>query len=1143
MIVNQFSLLSKRRFLPLFMTQFLGAFNDNFYKNALVVLITYMMSEPLGVQSDVLVALAGGLLILPMFLFSAQAGTIADKFEKSRLIRFVKIAEIILMTCAAIGFVTQNVYFLLVVLFLVGIQATFFGPLKYSILPAQLEKDELVAGNALIEMGTFLAVLLGYIISVFLIRLPHGLFIIAGMIILMAMLGFISSCFILKARAPSPELPLSLNFIQETGKVIAYSKKKPIIFLTILGISWFWLLGFTFLTLFPTYAKSYIGADERVFVLFLATFSVGIGVGSILCNRLLKGRIEATFVPLAALGMSIFTVDLFFATQHEMGIVHTMQLLSPLQYLATFNHWRILFDMFMIAVSGGVYIVPLYALLQDRSEPTHLSRVIASNNIMNALFMSVAALVLMILLKFDVSLPHVFLLVALVNLVVVFKSCELLPGVMVRSVLRTILHFMYDVEIKGVEHFHEAGERVVIAPNHTSFIDGLLVAAFLPGRVAFAVYAPYVTKWWMKPITLFADVFGVEPTNPYLLKSMIHYVRGGHKLVIFPEGRISVTGGLMKIYEGPGLIADKADAAILPVLIEGAQYTPFSRHKVKIRTQWFPKITLTVFKPVHYQVDHNLPPRKRRQIIGDKLYETMSRILFLGDNIDTTLFQSLLDAKDIHGGHHIIAEDVSRQPLTYNRFILGSIVLGSKIAKISHLEENVGILLPNFNGTAITLFGLLAHQRVAALLNFSTGANNVLKGCHAARVRLVISARKFIEAAKFQPMVDLLENDGIKIVYLEDLKNEITIFEKLSGLVAFRFPKWFKLTGNAQKAKKPAVILFTSGTEGTPKAVVLSHRNIQANKSQLSSRINFSPSDIVLNAMPMFHSFGLTGGTFMPLFYGMRVFFYPSPLHYRLIPEVSYDINATILFGTNTFLAGYAHYAKSYDFYSLRFVFAGAEKLRDENRRLWSDKFGVRILEGYGTTEASPVISANTPMYSRAGSVGKLMPGIEIQLKPVPDLPQGGQLWVKGPNIMLGYMFESNPGVIVSPLDGWYDTGDIVTIDADGFIFIQGRAKRFAKIGGEMISLAYVEHYLEDLWPDARHAVICVPDEKKGEQLILVTTQANADRTAIVAYVKEQGITELSIPKMIKIVKTMPLLGTGKIDYNKISTVDFMLGD
>lgn len=1163
MYKNQFALLSTRRFLPLFITQFLGAFNDNLFKNALVVLITYLIADQLSVNPQILVTFTGCLLILPMFLFSAQAGSIADKFEKAKLIRVIKLAEIILMILGAVGFIFQNVTLLMTILFLLGVQFTFFGPIKYSILPYHLNEDELVGGNALIEMGTFLAILLGNILGVVLIMMPQGLFVISAMVVLMAILGYLSSCYIPKAIAPAPQLKLSLNFIKETYNIVKFSTKTSSIFLSILGISWFWLIGFTFLAQFPNYAKDYLHSNEQVFVLFLAIFSIGVGVGSGYCNRLLKGRIEATYVPLAALGISLFTLDLYFATKHVaisehlalltmnqflqqatqdlyfatsyVAISNHLMLLTVKQFLQQATHWRIVVDLLLIAICGGIYIVPLYAILQSRSEDSHKARIIASNNIMNALFMTVAALATMLMLKLKFTVPQIFLSIALVNFLIVIQSCRLLPGALIKTIMRGLLKLLYRVEVKGIEYFYQAGERVVIAPNHTSFLDGILLAAFLPDKLSFAIYSHYINKWWIKPVKLFIHAFGVEPTNPYIMKTMVKHVKENNKLVIFPEGRLTVTGALMKIYEGPGMIADKADASILPVLIQGAQYSPFSRLRGRVHLKWFPKITLTVFEAQNIDVDKAITGRRRRQVIGEQLYQMMSNILFLGNNINTTLFQSLLDAKNIHGKKHVIVEDIKRQPLTYHRLIIGSILIGRKIATLSKPEEAVGILLPNMAATVATFFGVLAYRRVAAMINFSTGMHNVVIACQTAKIKLVCTSKVFIETAKLQPMINALVEINIKIIYLEDLKGKATLFSKLHALLCATFPQIARLYAKADQANKPAVILFTSGSEGTPKAVVLSNTNIQANRSQLSSRVDFSPIDIVLNALPMFHSFGLTAGTILPILSGMKVFFYPSPLHYRVIPEVSYDINATILFGTNTFLAGYARFANAYDFYSIRYVYSGAEKLKEENRRLWADKFGVRIFEGYGATETAPVISANTPMHNKPGTVGKFMPGIEYKVEKVPDIDHGGKLSVKGPNIMLGYMFSTEPGVIVAPMDGWYDTGDIINIDSDGYISIQGRAKRFAKIAGEMVSLTFVEQYLEKLWPASMHAVVSVPDERKGEQLILMTTQSDADKNSILQYIKLNGISELSIPRAIHIVAKLPLLGSGKIDYTAIT--------
>jgi acyl-[acyl-carrier-protein]-phospholipid O-acyltransferase/long-chain-fatty-acid--[acyl-carrier-protein] ligase len=588
----------------------------------------------------------------------------------------------------------------------------------------------------------------------------------------------------------------------------------------------------------------------------------------------------------------------------------------------------------------------------------------------------------------------------------------------------------------------------------------------------------------------------------------------------------------MKIYEGPGMIADKAKATILPVRLDGTQYTYFSRLRGKLRLRWFPKVTITVEEPEVIALADEVKGRKRRHAIGKQLYDIMSSMMFATAETKTTLFQALLDARALYGNGHAIVEDIERQPMTYGRLVTGSFVLARQFAPMTRRGEMVGVLLPNASTTIAAFFALTSIARVPAMLNYSTGAQNMETACRTAKVQTIITSRRFVTLAKLDATISAI-GTGRRIVYLEDVATQIGVGEKLRGLVGARFPAFF-LRRRAPLPVDPAVVLFTSGSEGTPKGVVLSHENILANCRQLAARVDFSPTDIVLNALPIFHSFGLTGGMILPLVSGVRIFLYPSPLHYRIVPEVAYDTNATILFGTDTFLAGYARAANPYDFYNVRYIFAGAEKVRDETRRVWTDKFGLRILEGYGATETSPVIATNTPMHFRAGTVGRLLPGIRWRLDRVDGIDDGGRLVVAGPNVMKGYLRAETPGVIEPPHNGWYDTGDIVTIDADGYVSIQGRAKRFAKIAGEMVSLGAIESQAAALWPNFHHAAVALPDPRKGEQVVLLTDNPNAAMSNFLAYAKSRGIAELMVPRNILTAPAMPLLGSGKVDYGAV---------
>lgn len=1123
-----FDLLGQRRFLPLFVTQFLGALNDNVFKNALVILVTYKAAAAAGMNGQIMATIAAGLFILPFFLFSATAGRFADKFEKSKLIAAIKLCEIAIMGLAVWGFLNNNLPLLFGVVFLMGLHSTFFGPVKYGILPDHLGRDELLAGNGLIEAGTFLAILIGTIAGGIAILAADGPIVISITIMAVAVLGFLVSLFIPRAAPAAPNLPYGLNIVAATREMLSYAGHRRDLFLSILGISWFWLVGATFLSQFPTYAKDTLGADEHVVTLFLTVFSVGIGIGSILCNRLLKGEVSAKLVPFAALGMTIFMIDLYFASSHSQP---GGALLTVSDYIARPSSWRVLIDLVLIAACGGLFIVPLYAILQARSEESHRSRVIAANNIVNALFMVAASVATVGLLALHFTVPQVFLVVAVANLGVAIYICKLLPDELVKGALATILKLAYRVEVRGVENYTAAGERAVIVVNHVSFLDAVLIAAFLPGKPIFAINTYIAQRWWVKPFLILVEAFPLDPTNPLALKSLVRRLEQGGKCVIFPEGRITVTGALMKVYEGPGMIAEKARAMLVPIRIDGAQFTPFSRLKGKVRVRWFPKITITVLEPRKLTVPDALVGRARRREIGRRLYDVMTDLIFSTCNYRQTLFQAVLEGSYLHGGARIVVEDVERKPLTYRRLIASSFALGKRLASMTAPRERVGVMLPNSVGAAVTFFALQAYGSVPALLNFSTGPAALKAACKAAEIKMILTSRRFIQMAKLEPLMEQLSTEA-GFVYLEDLRAQMGLGDKIWGLIAgwTAARSYARTSGNAGP-DDPAVVLFTSGSEGTPKGVVLSHANILANRHQLGAVVDFNPTDIVFNALPIFHSFGLTGGLLLPILAGLKTFLYPSPLHYRIVPELVYDTNATIMFGTDTFLAGYARSANGYDFYSVRYVFAGAERVKDETRRAWTDKFGLRLLEGYGATETAPAIATNTPMQFKRGTVGRFLPGIERKLEPVPGIERGGRLSVHGPNVMLGYLRAEHPGKLEKPEGGWYDTGDIVDVDDEGFITILGRAKRFAKIAGEMVPLGRVEDIAALAWPGKTHAVVAVPDARKGEALILVTDYETPDRQSLLATAQKEGVPELFVPRVIVTVPKVPLLGTGKTDY------------
>ena len=1128
---SQFALLKTKRFLPLFIAQSIGAFNDNVYRSALSMLFITIVSKNIGKDAaNQLNTLSAACLILPFFLFSAFAGQLADKFDKSTIARRVKLLEIGIVALGSYSLFSGNITLQLFCMFLAGTQSAFFGPIKYSILPQHLSKDELLGGNGMVEMGTFISVLLGTILGGVLIRMDGGEMFVATAMISLSIIAYIAAWFMPSAPSAQPDLKINYNVISETWAIFKQAAEKREVLLAILGISWFWFLGVVFLTQIIPFTQDDLHADPQSATLIMAVFSVATGLGSIYCNRLLGGKVTMKYLPLSCLLMSLFIFDLYFAAGQTAARFAT-ETATPAALLSSFSGLRTLFDLGAIAFFSGLFVVPLYALTQVRTPFYRRARVIGANNIMNAIFMIVATLLSGILLSNGISVRMIYVLLGIINAGVALYSIALLPQTLFAAAARGLFRLLYRVEVKGMDNYHAAGKKVLIVPNHTSFLDGPLLSTFLPERAAFAINTYMAKAWWVKPAFILYDMCPIDPTNPLALRTLVERLKRNQKVVIFPEGRITVTGALMKVYEGPAAIAQMAGAKVLPVRIDGAQFSPFSKLRGKLRLQWFPKITITFLPPVNFDPPKELKGGELREHQAEKLYDVMADMMFRTSKTNRTLWQALLDAQATHGGSREIIEDIQRKPITYDRIVTGSLVLGRKLAALTKGEKNVAVLMPNAIGGALAIFGLLASGRVPALLNFSTGAINMSAACTAAEVRSIVTSRRFIDAAEMQEDLNLLAK-SCKIIYLEDVRESINLSDKLFGLwTKFAPGLAAKSLGAISDPDKTAVILFTSGSEGVPKGVVLSHRNLNSNWLQVAARIAFTPQDKVFNAMPVFHSFGLTGGLLLPLLGGVNSFLYPSPLHYKIVPEMVYDTNSTVLFGTDTFLTGYARNAHTYDFFSLRFIVAGAERVKPETREIWMEKFGLRILEGYGATECSPVLAVNTPMHYRSGSVGRLLDAIEYKLEAVPGIEVGGRLFVKGPNIMLGYLRADNPGVIEAPPGGWYDTGDIVSVDEQRYVTILGRAKRFAKIAGEMVSLTMIEAKLQQLYPDLGHAVVAVPDKKKGEQLVMFTTLEKPDRKKIADALKTLGVADLMIPRQVFELETMPILGSGKTDY------------
>jgi len=704
-----------------------------------------------------------------------------------------------------------------------------------------------------------------------------------------------------------------------------------------------------------------------------------------------------------------------------------------------------------------------------------------------------------------------------------------------KHLLRGLLRLLFGFRAFNTSVLDTPGP-VLLVPNHVSWIDWVFVGVCLEDDWKFVVSSATAGLSWLhRRIMINRRTFPVDTASPYAVKRMAEYLAANGRLVLFAEGRISRTGSLMKLFDGTGFLLYKTHARVITCYLRGAQRILCSRHPGWKKL--FPRVTAHFSEALDPPRLQHLTTAQARNQLTDWLRDRMVNQQF---QVEMEWGPATIPAAILAAARQqpkrVVLEDATLKPLTYRRLLLGADLVGRQLARHLPAEQaRVGLLLPNVNALPVTLLGLWFSGKVPAILNFSAGSATMLACAQLAGLTHVITSRAFLERARLriEPFVEA----GLRIICLEEIRAEIPGSQKLLALLRVRL--WNRsVIRQTPAAGDTAVILFTSGSEGVPKGVELTHANLLANIRQVLSMIDVLDTDRFFNALPLFHSFGLTAGAVLPLVRGVYSFLYPSPLHYRMIPTALYNLDCTVMFGTNTFLNGYARKAHPYDFRSLRYLVAGAEKVQDATVNTWSRRFGVRIIEGYGATECSPVVSINPPMGVRIGSGGRILPGIQYKLAPVEGVEEGGRLLVRGPNVMRGYL-NPDANAQFKALGGWYDTGDIVRVDADGFLYVLGRLKRFAKVSGEMVSLTAVEDALAGAFPRyglrCQVAVLSRPDEDKGEALLAVTNEPRLTLDEIRAAIKAKGLTNLCVPREIKVVREIPKLGTGKVNHRELA--------
>lgn len=713
--------------------------------------------------------------------------------------------------------------------------------------------------------------------------------------------------------------------------------------------------------------------------------------------------------------------------------------------------------------------------------------------------------------------------------------------------MKTILYWFarlfFRFRAYNVEALRTPGP-VLLLPNHVSWLDWLFLGVCLEDDWKFVTSEETAqTSWLHRRIMVNRRTFPIEVTSPYAVKRMAEFLEGGGRLVLFPEGRLSTTGSLMKLFDGTGFLIFKTRARVITAYLRGALRVPFSPHPGWRR--WITPVTAHFSDALVAPHPEGVSTTAARGRLTAWLRDQMVRQQFdvemaLGP---ATILQAVVDMGRKRPSFEVL-RDTTRQGLTYRRLLVGTELLARQWRQVLPDDaRRIGVLLPNVNATPLTVLSLWADGRVPAILNFSTGPVVMKRCCELAGLRQVITLRTFLQRAKIDP--DTFTEAGVELIYLDEVSSRVSSTARastmlgamLSGHAGLRTLAMAGARGGETAGDEGAVVLFTSGSEGLPKGVELTHRNLLANLRQLVAALDIVDTDRFFNAMPLFHSFGLMAGLVAPLVRGVYCYLYPSPLHYRIVPSLVYQQECTLMFGTPTFLNGYARKAHPFDFRSVRLLVAGAEKLQEATFQTYARKFGLRVLEGYGATECSPVVCINSLLEPRVGSVGRFLPGIDWRLEPVKGVAEGGRLFVRGPNVMRGYLNE-DANAAFQALGGWYDTGDIVGVDEDGFAHVLGRMKRFAKVSGEMVSLTAVEDALAGAFPRyglrCQVAVVAQPDEEKGERLIAVSNERRLQLGDLREVLKARGFSNLCVPRELRWVREIPKLGSGKINHREL---------
>jgi len=1109
-------------FFSFFSTQFLGAFNDNFLK----MVVSFVALNLAASNADGYVELIAFLFILPSALFSGYAGHLADVYSKRTILVAVKVFEIAVMVLALGAFGAGQIQPMLAAVFLMGLHAAFFSPAKYGILPEMLPEKELSRGNGLLEMSTFMAIILGTSLGGAIFKQwKDQLPLIGLLMIAIAIAGYYTSLGIPRVPPSGAAKLFRLNPFSEIIDGLRRLRADRPLWLTVVGISYFWFLGALVNINILSFGKELLQLDEFHIGLLATFLAVGIGLGSLAAGRLSGDHIELGLVPLGSI---------------LMGLCLALVAWSAPSY----GHTATAFV--LLGFSAGLFAVPLNALLQQRSGKEEKGQLIATNNFLNTIGIALAAGIHWLMqAPLQLAPDTIILIIGLFTIAGTIVVLYLLPDYVVRFIVWLLTHTLYRIRIVGEQNVPVHG-RALLVSNHVSFVDALLIGACFPDFVRFMLHRDYYD---LKALNWFFRLMRAIPVSATNRRDIVESLKRArneldkdHVVCIFAEGALSRTGRLLPFKRGFEKIVEGTNIPIVPVHLDQLWGSVFSFKDGRFFWKWPKKWPY----PVTVSFGPPMAPNSSAFQVRSAVLELESEAVEYRQSAKELLHTRFVEMAKRRWRSFCMA-DTTGVELTFGRTLIGSLLLAGWVRQNCSAEAMVGVILPASVGGALANLAIQLAGKVPVNLNFTSGKEAMASAVAQCKIKTIVTSETFLAKAGLETM------DGM--VYIEAIRQSFTGGKKLAtALKAFLLPaSW--LNRRAVKQQRPndlATIIFSSGSTGTPKGVMLSHHNILSNVEAIGQVIQFTPRDRIMGILPLFHSFGFTASLWLPLLAGFGAVYHPNPTDAKTIGETVQKYRATLLISTPTFFVSYWRRCTKEEFASLRYLIAGAEKLREQIAKGFQEKFGLTILEGYGCTELAPVVAVNTPdvvdgkdkqIGHKPGTVGHPIPGVAAKvIDPDTGQPLGpeqeGLLLIKGPNVMLGYLNQENLTDQVLRR-GWYVTGDIARIDEDGFIRITDRLSRFSKIGGEMVPHVKIEETINEVLGSAASAVTALPDPQRGEKLVAFYSQNGISRDELWSKLNQTDLPKLWIPKRenLHCIDAIPILGSGKADLKKLQAL------